>query len=129
MEARIEAELTLLGRQYTKVDFVEQGRWVMIAPVLIGVGWSMKEVPIAFQIPPGFPGTPPYGFYVPAGLTYNGHQPQSFQPQASGVPFSGAWSMFSWGHESGWRATADVVTGSNLFNWARSFALRFAEGA
>jgi hypothetical protein len=130
MDERIEEELALLRRHYGELDYRPEGRWVRVWPVVTGAGWSQDPVAAAFQIPVGFPGTPPYGFYVCSGLAHEGKQPQSYQPRASTQPpFEGDWAMFSWAHDGSWRATSDVVSGSNLFNWTRSFRDRFAEGA
>lgn len=126
----MEEELALLRERYEQVDYVTEGRWIRVQPVRTGAGWSQDPVPAAFQIPSGYPGTPPYGFYVPAGLTYNGREPQSYQRAPSTQPpFEGEWDMFSWQQDGDWRAKVDVVTGSNLLNWIRSFRDRFAEGA
>ena len=130
MDERIEDELRLLRRHFEQVDYVAEGRWVRIWPVETGSGWSHNTVAAVFQIPTGFPGAPPYGFYVPVGITHNGSEPQNYQPIApSQPPFEGEWAMFSWAPDESWRATSDLVTGSNLSNWARSFRDRFAEGA
>ncbi|HXG06097.1 MAG TPA: hypothetical protein VNI77_02085 [Nitrososphaera sp.] len=86
---------------------------------------------MAFQIPlAGYPGVPPYGIYAPAGLTFKGVLPDNYtEPASAQPPFGGTWGVFSWTPEDGqWRATADLVTGSNLLNWVLSFADRFREG-
>lgn len=130
MRERIEQELALLRQHYAEVDFVPEGMWIRISPVRTGPGWGMDPVSVAFQVPTGFPGAPPYGFYVPVGLTHNGNPPQSYNNQPpTRPPFEGEWGMFSWAHDAGWRATSDIVTGSNLFNWSLSFRDRFREGA
>lgn len=129
MDERIEQELELLRKRYEEVEYVAEGRWVRVCPVRTGAGWSQAAISAAFQIPGGYPGTPPYGFYVPAGFTHNGAQPQSYQPMPSQPPFDGQWGMFSWQQDGNWRPTADLVAGSNLLNWIRTFSDRFAEGA
>jgi hypothetical protein len=92
--------------------------------------WNRNVTDVAFQIKVEYPGTAPYGFYVPAGLLFRQKAPQSYtEPASSQPPFGGTWGMFSWQIETGWFPTADVVTGSNLLNWSRTFADRFAEGA
>jgi hypothetical protein len=130
MQERIEQELSLLRRHYAEVEYRPEGRWVRIWPVATGPGWNLDPIPVSFQIPAGFPGTPPYGFFVPSGLTHQGAQPQSYESRtATQPPFERDWGMFSWAHDGSWRATSSVVNGSNLFNWTRSFRDRFAEGA
>ena len=129
MRDRMETELRLLRQRYAEVEATDAYDWIRIFPVRTGDGWSSDPVAVAFQVPAGFPATPPYGFFVPAGLTFRGTQPGSFQPRPSiQPPFPRPWAMFSWQHDGGWRPTGDLVTGSNLLNWTRTFALRFAEG-
>ena len=130
MQDRVEQELALLRHHFAEVDYVTEGGWVRVWPVRTGPGWSSDAVPVAFQIPTGFPGTPPYGFYVPVGLTYHGEPPQSYNARPpTRPPFEGEWGMLSWAHDGSWRATSNIVTGSNLFNWSLSFQDRFREGA
>lgn len=130
MEDRIRKEIQLLRTRYEEVEYRPEGRWVRLWPVPTAPGWTVDPLPAAFQIPTGYPGTPPYGFYVPSGLTFNGKAPQNCQPSPSSPPpFQGGWMMLSWTHQQGWHATSDLVTGSNLLNWALSFSDRFEEGA
>lgn len=130
MDERMNEELELLRTRFEGVDFLVAGRWVRLSAVPTGPGWAPSEVPVAFQVPPGYPGTPPYGFYVPATVTHEGRQPKNSQcPPSVAPPFEGDWMMLSWTQAGNWRATADLVRGSNLLNWALSFRDRFSEGA
>lgn len=130
MEERVSQELGLLEGHYAEVNYEADGRWVLVSPVDTTPGWSRESIPVAFQIPPGYPGTPPYGFFVPAGLVFNGQEPRNFKASPpKKPPFDGQWSMFSWAHDNSWRAAADLVAGTNLLNWVRSFRDRFKEGA
>ena len=129
MEQRIQQELQLLRSRY-EVEYQPEGRWVGLSPVPTGPGWSEDPVPTAFQIPAGYAATPPYGFYVPADLAWEGQRPKNCQPAPpTQPPFGGPWMMLSGTHHEGWHPTADLLTGSNLLNWALSFQDRFRGGA
>lgn len=134
MNDRIEKELALLRSSYSKVTYVDSGQWVLIEdyPMPPGLAWNCQQTNVCFQIPPSYPGTPPYGFYVPAGILYEGVPPKKekgyTEPAGNSPPFPGTWGFFSWQHETGWQATSDLQTGSNLLNFVRTFKDRFLEG-
>jgi hypothetical protein len=130
MSDRIVQELALLRKHYPDLEYREAGRWVRIPAYPLSPGWNRESSDVAIRIKVEYPGTPPYGFFVPAGLRYNGQVPGSYsEPAGEQPPFGGTWGMFSWQVAEQWFPTADVVTGSNLLNFARSFADRFREGA
>ncbi len=93
-------------------------------------GWNRTETAVAWQIPPGYPGTPPYGIYVPAGLHFNGSRPNNYtEPAGTRPPFGGSWGIFSWQPANGqWRPSTDVAKGVNLLTWVLGFGERFREG-
>lgn len=127
---RILAEIELLKTIYPGLEVKDN--WVRIPDVKLPAGWNRSQTDVAFQIGDPFPGAPPYGLYVPAGLRFDSKIPDKYTEPASSIPpFAGSWAMFSWAvHEdSDWRATADVRHGSNLLMWVRGFSQRFAEGA
>ena len=130
MEERIEKELALFRQRYADLEYKEEGRWVRIPSYPLPEGWNQSSTEVVFQIPIGFPGTPPYGIYAPAGLLFKGDRPNNYtEPAPTGPPFPGTWGIFSWTPDDGqWRPTADVVSGSNLLNWVMGFADRFREG-
>lgn len=131
IEERIAKEIELVRRYYPALEYDAEKRWGRLAdyPTIIP-GWNRKTTQVAFHVPVGFPATPPYGIFVPSGLQFDGAAPQNYNDTASPTPpFAGAWGMFSWAPLDGhWRPTADLSTGSNLFNWIRGFADRFREG-
>lgn len=127
MDARLEAELKLLRTRFPDLEFHEAGRWVLLPDYPISPGWSAERIPIAFQVQPGHPATPPYAFAVPDSLIFNGTVPGNSTAPAS-VPFPGSWRQISWSPES-WTPTADPQKGSNLVQWAIGFIQRFREGA
>ncbi len=131
MTPRLEAELELLRKYYPTLEFVEQGLWVRIKEYTVpsGANWSRSKTDVAFQVPAGYPGTNPYGFYVPSGITCDGRTPTNYQdPAANRPPFPGTWGVFSWSPADGWKPTSDIVAGPNLLNFVRTFADRFREG-
>jgi hypothetical protein len=130
MEHRVDQELALLRERYPDLEYFPQGRWVVIPNYPLSEGWNRSATSVAFQIPVAHPGTPPYGFYVPAGLLFGGQRPQNYTEPSSSQPLpGGSWGIFSWSPIGGeWRPAVDVRKGSNLLRWAASFAMRFGEG-
>lgn len=129
MQERIKEELALIRWRYPDAEYQEEGQWVRIPSYLLPDGWSRSSTEVALQIPSGYPGTPPYGIYVPEGLLFKGAAPKTYtEPAGNRPPFPGVWGVFSWAPENGWRATADLRKGSNLLNWVTGFADRFREG-
>ena len=119
----------MLQRRYPDLEYCEEGRWVRLASYPLPTGWNREATDVAFQIGVQGPGTAPYGFYVPVGLRYEAKVPASYtEPASTQPPFAGTWGFFSWGVDGPWFATADVVTGSNYSNYARTFRDRFREG-
>lgn len=131
MEGRIEAELALLRAFYAEVEYEPSGLWVCVRRYPLSPGWSAVETAVAAQLPVGYPGTPPYGIYVPVGLTFQGQRPNNYtEPASAQPPFGGAWGVFSWQPVDGeWRPAATTQAGTNLLTWVRGFAYRFKEGA
>lgn len=128
LEERIQKELELLRTRY-EVEFVEEGHWARIDSYPLPHGWNRKTTDVAFQIPVGYPGTPPYGIYVLAGIAFNAQPPDNFkEPAPTQPPFEETWGIFSWQPDEQWWATADIISGSNLMNWVIGFAARFKEG-
>lgn len=132
MQDRIERELALLRERYPALEYRAEGRWIRIPAYPLPAGWSRATTDVALQIPPSYPGTPPYGIYVPGGLTIDAQRPDNYtEPAQTKPPFDGEWGVFSWTTVDGqWRATAepDPVRGYSLRSWVEGFARRFEEG-
>jgi len=129
MEDRIKKEVELLRRRYPEMDYKEEDRWIRIPSYPLPEGWNRPTTDVVFQIIVSYPGTPPYGIYVPEGLLFNQVRPDNYvEPAQTRPPFPGMWGIFSWQVDGPWRATTDLVTGSNLSNWVAGFADRFREG-
>jgi len=129
---RIEKELTILRTFYPKVTYIKEGQWILIEDYSIppGLLWNREKTNVCFQILVGYPGTPPYGFFVPSGILYDGKSPKNYQESPNNKPPfpSEAWGFFSWAHDSDWKATDNPHSGSNLLSFARSFKDRFSQG-
>jgi hypothetical protein len=129
MNERIEAEFALIRSRYPAAEYQSDGHWIRIPAYSLPPGWSLSATDVAFPIPVGYPGVPPYGIYVPSGLLFQGAQPDNYtDPAGTQPPFQGSWAIFSWAPDGEWRATADIHNGSNLINWIAGFAVRFREG-
>ena len=128
MEVRTKEELALLRRYYKSVEHTESSgiNWFWVEGVRTGPNWSSDTTEVAFSVTQGYPGTAPYGFYVPIELVYEGHPPDEHSAPHQ-PPFAGTWRFLSWTLEN-WQPTADLTTGSNLWGWVRSFVKRFEEG-
>jgi len=131
VEPRIETELALLRSFYVETEYRPEGLWVCVRHYPLSPGWSVAETAVAFQIPVSYPGTPPYGMYVPVGLAFKGQRPNNYtEPASAQPPFGGSWGVFSWQPADGqWKPAATPVAGTNLLTWVRGFAVRFSEGA
>jgi len=130
MQERIKEELTIIRQWFPDAEYHEEGHWIRIPSYSLREGWSQSSTEVAFQVPVSYPGTPPYGIYVPAGLQFQNSRPNNYtEPAGNQPPFSGTWGIFSWSPADGqWRPTADIEKGSNLLNWVLGFADRFSEG-
>jgi hypothetical protein len=131
MPDRIEQELALLRKYYTGLEYVAAGQWIRIPDYRLPEGWNRATTDVAFPIPVGYPGSPPYGIYVPAGVQYQEAKPKDYtEPASNAPPFAGSWGILSWTPSDGaWRPTANLESGPNLLNYVQGFAARFREGA
>lgn len=127
MDPRLTTEISLLRTRFPDLEYNEAGRWILLPTYPVPAGWSPSPVPVAFQIQPSYPATPPYAFCVPEDLRCNGAVPGNSSAPVS-VPFPGTWRQISWAPES-WTPGAQPQTGSNLVQWALGFIQRFKEGA
>ena len=127
MTSRPDTELALLRQRWPELRHEPEGQWILLPDYSLTDGWSQTAVSVAFQIPLGPPGSPPYAFYVDAPLTFRGATPNNFVPTGATVPFPGQWGQFSWSPD-GWPWAEDPAQGANMCDFARSFADRFAEG-
>lgn len=136
MATRVDDELGLLQGAYPGAGHVEKdgNHWFLLPQYRFPPGWRLhdKEVEaasISFMINAGYPGQQPYAFMVPAGMTFGGVAPTNSTAVPEGQnPFPGKWLQLSWTPDFPWQADSDVLAGSNLLHWARSFAARLREG-
>lgn len=130
MTERIEQEIKLLKQEYPDLEFKDEGMWVRIPKYPLPKNiWNRDFTQICFQIPAGYPGNPPYGFFVEAGVVLKdtNEKPANYEEPLQ-TPFEGNWGKFSWQHNGSWCATSDLKSGSNLLNFVRSFRNRLKEG-
>lgn len=130
MNERMEQELKLLRKDFPDLEFKEDSMWIRIPSYNLPPDiWNRDTATVCFQIPPGYPGNPPYGFFVMGGLRLKeaDEKPTNYEEPAQ-TPFDGSWGKFSWAHNNSWRATSDLSSGSNLLNFVRSFQDRLKEG-
>lgn len=125
---RMQAELDLLREVFP--DAQASGDWVLLPNQSLPEGWSPTQIDVALLVPSGFPGTSPYGIYVPSNLSFRGEAPKDFTPNCGQeLPFPGTWGRLSWAVERDWVPTTSVRSGASLLRYVRSFHQRFAEGA
>jgi len=125
---RIEAELSLLRGWFgSDLEHLPDSNWVCVRTYEIpSEVWTPRVVAVSFQIPTGIPGEQPYGFYVSPGIEAGGATIGNYEyPVATG--FGADWGKFSWSPIE-WTPTAEMADGSNMLDFARSFADRFREG-
>lgn len=130
---RLEQELALLGSAYPDLEYrvVDGVHWVRIPAYTVPSGWAhqgnaVAEAEIAFQIPTQA-GQAPYAFYVRPPLTLAaGGTPSNYTATAT-TPWGSDFAQFSWSPNEPWVPKADIRTGANMLNFARSFAERLRE--
>ena len=134
MRPRIVEELALLRETYPDVQHLEAGGqdWFLLPAYPFPEGWRVNDqpintAPVCFPVNAAYPGTNPYSFSTPAGISFEGRLPTNSEATAA-PPFAGAWHQFSWQPEQ-WLPTADVRRGANLLVWTRGFRARLKEGA
>lgn len=135
MDERIEKELILLRREYPALEYKEINGigWILIPAYKLPPNiWNFDCIAVCFQIPSGYPGNPPYGFFIKTGLLLklSNEKPSNAYSDSDSAqtPFDGTWGKFSWQNDNSWRPTSDLNSGSNLLNFVRSFNDRFKEG-
>ena len=131
MSPRVTKEIDLVLQAYLGARH-EGGLWVFIPQYPLPPGWNRERTDVAFQVPIGYPATPPYGIYVPVGMRFGTAMPSNYaEPAGNQPPFPGPWAIFSWAPGDGeWQVPSSEIIGSaSLLSFARGFKVRFAEGA
>ena len=128
MNTRIESELALLRQHFDHVEYVLENNmhWFKVQSLKMPDGWSPARIPVVFSVTEGYPGAEPYGFFVPVELNLDGTQPTDGEAPNQ-PPFDKSWRFLSWSSVE-WQPTADLRTGSNLWNWVQTFPHRMREG-
>lgn len=128
MDDRINEELNLLRKYFPNLSY--NNGWILIPEFNLPgeLAWNKKSIQVSFQFPVGYPGTKPYGIYVPSDLTYENKAPLNFKSKAdNSPPFEGNWGILSWSPEK-WDPKAKITEGSNIVNFVHSFIDRFRDG-
>lgn len=137
MSLRIDNEMALLRQFFPDAEYQGEAHWVRLPhfalppePGWIGAdGAPLTHAQVACQFPPGYPTSPPYGFYVSPSLALaSGVAVQNVTPASEPVPWPGTWQKFSWSLPE-WRPAGDVVHGSKLLDFVLTFADRLRQGA
>jgi len=131
MRERIIKELDLLRKYYPNIEAKEHGEsvWFRIPDFPIpGEIWNKNVAAVCFEANVSYPGAAPYSFYVEGGLRSKENALPRDYAEPGATPFPGTWGRFSWQHDASWNATEDLVAGSNLLNFVRSFPDRLKEG-
>ncbi len=126
---RIEAELGLLRAWFgSDLEYLSEDRWVRLRSYAIPSDlWTHTTVEVSFQIPAGIPGEQPYGFYVFPGLRAANNASINAYDHPVATPFGADRGKFSWSPIE-WHPSSEVTEGTNMLDFARSFADRFREG-
>lgn len=129
MTDRLRRDLELVGGRYPLMQFREEGLWVFLPQYLVPAGWKLRAYDVCFQIRAGYPDISPYGINVsPPPAREDGAGLGNYVPNPDPKPpFGGEWGRFSWEIDN-WRATPDLISGSNLLNYVESIRKRFEEG-
>jgi hypothetical protein len=125
---RVRAEIDMLRTRWPDVEYLENPQWVRLPTYLLPGGlWAAPSVEVCFQVPENYPGQAPYAFYVHPDLKLaDGRWPNNYAYPAS-TGFGNDWGKFSWLVDP-WVPGATPIEGSNLLNFAMSFASRLREG-
>jgi hypothetical protein len=126
LEERLDRELQILQGKYPGA--IRNGMWFLVPEYPLPSGWSHDKVSVVAYLRAGYPGTGPYGIYIPQELRHDNQLPESYRNVAElQPPFGGTWAFLSWEAEQ-WFATAEPQGGHNILTWVDGFAARFRQG-
>lgn len=132
MTERLAQEMEVLRSVFPDAEHHEvDAGWIRVPRYTVQHGgWRQDAVAVCFQVPAGYPGNPPYAFWVspPLRLASGDSPPVNNYQEPSPTPFPGEWGRFSWSHLNSWRPGAEPIGGSNFLDFALSFRDRFKEG-
>ena len=107
----LEIELLRLryGEVYCDDDLV---KWVHILEFDLPDGWDRKTTELLIEIPPVYPNTPPYDFFIDQRLkTKDGRTPSHYEQNSRYKKEGWAWLCL---HIQSWKPHNNVVDGDNL---------------
>jgi len=62
-----QVEETVGERNVRQTEMADGSIWLDVAEVDLGPGWSPRSTTLSVKLPPTFPDSPPYPWYLPAG--------------------------------------------------------------
>ena len=105
-------EVELLRLRYGQVDSDDLVKWVHILRFDLPRGWDRKTSGLLIEIPPVYPSTPPYDFFIDQKIrTKDGREPGHYYPDCRHKKEGWAWLCL---HIRNWRSHPNVVDGDNL---------------
>lgn len=105
-------EVELLRLRYGQVGFDDVAKWVHILRFDLPKGWDRKTTGLLIEIPPAYPSTPPYDFFIDQRIrTKEGRTPKHYYQDSKYKEQGWAWLCL---HIQSWRPHPNVVDGDSL---------------
>ena len=126
MYERVRQEIDKLRQGFPNLQCGSELNWVLISEYPLPNLYNKPQTRLLWNIPPGYPQTPPDDFFVDGDLRLkDGVNPPSFNagPNSSSglAPIEGNWGWFSWHPEQGkWKPLAEIDKGDNLVTFLRA---------
>ncbi len=110
---RFMLEIELLRLRYGQVYCDNDlSKWVHISRFNLPYGWNRKTTELLIEIPPTYPHTPPYDFFIDPDLkTKDGRTPSHYEENSRYKKQGWAWLCL---HIQNWSPHHNVVDGDNL---------------
>lgn len=124
---RIDQELDILRRRYTKVECGDNYQWIIIRDFTLPQGWNFQKTNFMLEIPSAYPATPPDKFYVDEGLKVKATDKSPVSYTEGVEKFGKKWGRFSWHIEGEWQPHADPKKGDNLLTFVLRAERRLKE--
>jgi hypothetical protein len=125
MIERRKEEMRLVAAQHGEVECDQDGAWILVRRWPLPAGWAVAETPLLIVLPPGYPATPPYGFFTDPGVRLAGGGEPS-NSSLGHTQLDQAWRQFSFTVEE-WQPHADAARGHNLATFLLGVGRRLAE--
>jgi hypothetical protein len=115
---RIKAEVYLLRKRFTKVEFDPDGYWVCIYDFDLPRGCNKAQSCLLIELDSSYPFTPPKNCYIDRNIRSSSGEPidHYFPGSRENKFFAKGWAWLSL-HLDGWKPTANIVQGDNLLKF------------